>query len=837
MKKFLALFLAFCMIATSMVFVPLTIAAEDANSAITVTSVEELNQAIKDISNGGTITVQGTIVVPAASAFTFSSGAKKTYTITGGSFDFSPLTDTGFVHIKDHITFESTNFNFDSSKNDYLFANGYNLTIKESVTFTGAKVCFYGGVLNAGCTSVNFTLLSGNYTHIYCSTNTSSATNVGSITAHIGGNVKSPDIIGNRGGCTISGDVSIRVDGNANIDSVYGGGTGGTINGNTNVTVAGNAVVVELYGGGTAGTVNGNTNVTVAGSADVKSIYGGGKGGTVKGNTYVTVKESANAAKCDPTDHDMTYKVFGGGVGGAVEGSTNVIFTGSAEANYIFGGCNENGTVGTATDATHTTNVTMAGGNVYGIYGGAYRVEQNCGANVTVKGGTVYQVFGGSEDTDLTGDVNVKLYGGTVKRRVFGGCYNEWSVFWESSAYVNGNITLFIGSNADLPLNSENDNALSAHSRRDSVASDEHGIIITAKSTYNGDLNTGDSIVGVDGPTHEIIHNHTYTKNGNTVTQACSCGNSATATITPNGTDYTGEAMEVGVAYSNNWEFEHFDITYANNVNAGEATATLTIDDGFTTLSYNYTINKIPNNNVPVINGAGDITTEMQYSVNGKDFYDVTDPNALSGRYFIRYNETPNYLASSATMIYTNVDLVANLVSGRKNDTVEVIVYTPGYTGEGFELTVSYDTTALTLTGATNGDILDVCVQNGNTLTLSGTSANAKKGTFVKLYFTVNEAAEIDKEYAISIIADGIRTQAGSITVVEQVIGDLSGNGVIDLSDIVALRKLIVSPSTNELADVNGDGEINSADVVLLRQYLASYDFDAGESTVILGNN
>lgn len=35
--------------------------------------------------------------------------------------------------------------------------------------------------------------------------------------------------------------------------------------------------------------------------------------------------------------------------------------------------------------------------------------------------------------------------------------------------------------------------------------------------------------------------------------------------------------------------------------------------------------------------------------------------------------------------------------------------------------------------------------------------------------------------------------------------------------------------------DVNGDGQINGRDVILLRKYMANYDYDTGESTIVLG--
>lgn len=58
--------------------------------------------------------------------------------------------------------------------------------------------------------------------------------------------------------------------------------------------------------------------------------------------------------------------------------------------------------------------------------------------------------------------------------------------------------------------------------------------------------------------------------------------------------------------------------------------------------------------------------------------------------------------------------------------------------------------------------------------------------------------------------------------------------------DIIILRNAIASDNGNEAsegADANGDGQIDSRDIILLSQYLANYNYDAGESSVILGGN
>lgn len=822
MKKFLSFLLAFCMIVTSVAIFPITVTAEGANNSITVNNADELKQAIKNVANGGTIVINGEIV-SSTTDFVFNSGANKTYTITGGSFDFTALTSgdnsRGFVHVKDNVTFENTKFKFDSEKNDYLFANGYNLTIKESVEFEGAKVIFYAGVLNGNCESINITILSGNYSTINCTTN-SARTISGNVNVHVGGNVTVNDILGNSGGCTVKGSVSILVDGNASVGAVYGGGNGGTVNGNTYVTVGGNATAKQIYGGGSSGTIN--------------------------GSTYVTLKDNANPNHTVSTsDHSTTYAVYGGGKNNVITGSTNVTVKDNAKSNYIYGG-----SAGTTATIGEGSNVNMLGGEAYSIYGGSASSNHGSGANVLMSGGTVHQLFGGNEGSSLTGDVTVKLFGGTVMRRVFGGCYNNYvSILedwknsgWKSEYCVIGNIYLFISKDADLRLKSENDNALSAHSRREKVASDEIATVIyTSKEAESNKLSAG-SVSSGKNP--NFTHSHIYTVSRNTVTQKCTCGVEATATVTPTGSVYTGEAILVNIEYTNNWEFYKFAIDYSDNVNAGTATANLEID-GFTKIPYNFDIAKASQSapSIKISNGVvSGITEEMEYSVDGKNYVPYVNGTELSGKFFVRYAANDNTYSSNAIRVISGLDLSANTVSGRIGDTVEVMVYAPGYTGNGFTLDLEYDSEYLELKAVTNGDVLGGLSRSGDTLTWSSSAVKNKKGTLVKLSFEIKDGASGD--YQIAINGEGVSAYNGCVSVVPFVYGDVAStneeaDGKIDMTDIVALRSALAFEDENlsDGADVNGDGEFNSQDIVLLRQYIANYDFDAGESTITLGGN
>ena len=281
--------------------------------------------------------------------------------------------------------------------------------------------------------------------------------------------------------------------------SVYGAGNGGSVVGNTSVTLL-SGKYSKVYGGGHLCVVeDGNTSVIIGGTADVKTVHGGGYGNRVNGNTYVWVGGNANP-DCDPALHEGdVYYIVGGAYSGIVEGSTTVVFTGNARANYIIGGMDgEDQYIGQG------SNLYITGGKAMSAYGGSAGKDQMSDVNVVMTGGELEQLMGaGSGRTDvavgLTGDVTIKLLGGTITRRVFGGCYNDYSITkgWLTSGYVDGTITLIIGDDAKITFTYNDglssDHALSAQSRRSSVAGNENGVVIFTSNTAknNNSLKTG----------------------------------------------------------------------------------------------------------------------------------------------------------------------------------------------------------------------------------------------------------------------------------------------------------------------------------------------------------
>ena len=668
MKKFLSFCLVVSLIISSaFATFSLTALASDESLVITVSDIDSFLDAVYDVPNGGTVKIEGDIVVPESSKpfIIGSDWEKKTFTITGGSLDFSGLTsgdgERGFVILGENVIFDDVKLVFDSERNDYFFASGYQLVIKESVVFDGAAVCFFGGSYLHGAypssdtDTIDVTLLAGNYTTVNGMSHGSGYSGPENVKIHIGGNATVSTVLGNSGGCTVPGNINVLVDGNASVNEVRGGGNGGTVNGNVYVTIGGNA--------------------------NVKMTYGGGSSGTVKGNTYVTAKDNANAS-CDASSHDMTYAIFGGGCGGTIEGSTNVLFTDNAKANYIWGGCKSSGEV------LGGTNITMSGGTTMSMYGGGYGVSQSCDANVTLTGGTLEQVFGGCQSQSFTGDITVKLLGGTVKRRVFGGCYNDasrsgFSIKFSTSYFVTGSITLIIDSDATVDYSYDaggilaafsNDHALSAHSRRESVEYNEKATIIyvdaAAKTEFASKIKVGSAS---KGNAYDAIHCYSYSVNDNIISQTCSehSDHNASATVAvPDNAIYNGTAYEISVSYSENWEFDAFEVTYSDNINAGKAFAKLSINDT-DIYSTEFEISKatVAPPEITVKNetvcGKGDgeiagVNADMEYSVDGVTYLPIV-PDAMVwnvGSYFIRYIETENRFASEA--------VVAEICAGEK---------------------------------------------------------------------------------------------------------------------------------------------------------------------------
>jgi hypothetical protein len=96
-------------------------------------------------------------------------------------------------------------------------------------------------------------------------------------------------------------------------------------------------------------------------------------------------------------------------------------------------------------------------------------------------------------------------------------------------------------------------------------------------------------------------------------------------------------------------------------------------------------------------------------------------------------------------------------------------------------------------------------------LTLSNTSLYTSKPT------STGSAQEIDVS---STVTYGVKE-------VQTLLGDLNGNGMIDLGDLVLIRRYLLKLDTDidsTVGDLNGDGQVNLGDLVMVRRILLKLD-------------
>ena len=369
------------------------------------------------------------------------------------------------------------------------------------------------------------------------------------------------------------------------------------------ITTTGN---VEIFGGGRWAKVA-STDVTVL-SGTYKAIYGGGNASAtaadgvskVTGDVNLFVGGTTNST-IDDSSHSYTHLIFGGGrYDSPVGGNVNLTFTGNAKANYVFGGGRggvENDVIYENAGVAGKVRTVISGGTAVGLYGSGYYCGKNPDVELIITGGTFEQVFGGSQMASQDGDVTLSILGGTISRRVYGGCYNDWALTYDSNYVVNGTITLYVGSGANLALNEDSDNAFTANSRVASSYATAENTVMAFESQTVYDANKGkfNALSGYQAA--DKTHIYTFSASGATITGTCSCTdcNGAAMTATLNvGSKYPYARKAITpatVSLSENWTVGTPIITYANNVAVGTATASMAM--GNTQVSVNFTIEPV----------------------------------------------------------------------------------------------------------------------------------------------------------------------------------------------------------------------------------------------------
>ena len=188
----------------------------------------------------------------------------------------------------------------------------------------------------------------------------------------------------------------------------------------------------------------------------------------------------------------------------------------------------------------------------------------------------------------------------------------------------------------------------------------------------------------------------------------------------------------------------------------------------------------------------------------------------------------------------TNVTVGAVVARAGKDITVPVSI--SNNTGlAGLTLSIGYDSSVLTLTGATKGDALanldltnpDDMSANPAVFLWDGLDADNSNGNIVMLKFKVADSAAIGV-YPISVVVTAACDQTlndvivcaneGSVKVTTYKAGDVDDDGEVDVKDVICLRRYIVGGYSivinEEAADVNKDGEIEIKDIVMIRRYI-----------------
>lgn len=485
--------------------------------------------------------------------------------------------------------------------------------------------------------------------------------------------------------------------------------SGGNVYANGNKLVIKESVTVKneayLYGGGISSSSVKQTDITIL-SGTYKMIYGGSDGGTVQGDVHAYIGGNVNAST-DHTYHDSNdgpiYKVFGGSKGGTIGGSVYLTFAGDAKVNYLYGGSSDSGSI------KGSIHLNVTGGKLMSIYGGGsnsnagLNSEAGCNIYATITDcDYVEQIFGGSENANHKGNVTLRILGGTITRRIYGGCYNNYSSGsgWTSSRCVDGDITLVIGSGANITFSSsENDRAIYAKSRQKTDIDTGTCKLVFADSSaytkYNGKTGAQDFamklIIGTSKKAADSTHTLTHTKTSDTaITESCSTHSDclismATLALASNQFEYTGSAITPAtMTYTGTWLGDEPTISYSNNVNAGKATVSANYERYSINLTTSFTINKsaaaTPELTASTEAVQGQIvgkilglTTRMEYSTDGETFIPVTDPDMefSIGTYFFKIPETVNQFASETVTVTITKFTTATPALTAVNETIQ----------------------------------------------------------------------------------------------------------------------------------------------------------------------
>ena len=353
----------------------------------------------------------------------------------------------------------------------------------------------------------------------------------------------------------------------------------------TDVKVSG---LANLYGGGRLSNVSG-TNMTLLGGTFL-NVYGGGNSGKVNGDVHLVIGGNFNS-KMGAISHTHEYQIFGGGNNCVINGNVNLTFGENAKANYIYGGCQ-----GKNSRIRGSIRLNFNGGQAMSVIGGSYDVNQQSDVHLSFTGGQVQQIFGGCEKASMAGNILLSITGGTVTRRIYGGCYNNYTLDgWQDVPnYVYGTILLVLGENVDLKLDYGSDESVYAHSRQATIPTTEISHLAftseAAQAKHKSKLGAQDwTMQSIMGSTKICDKQHILTFNATdkAIVQNCDQHKSPIASFSVINGIFTGQPPEnVTVTVDENWIGPAPYVVYENNTNIGFATATIRFGDMSKTVTF-----------------------------------------------------------------------------------------------------------------------------------------------------------------------------------------------------------------------------------------------------------
>ena len=284
----------------------------------------------------------------------------------------------------------------------------------------------------------------------------------------------------NINGSVVLKDIIVKANDNG---SIFANGNSFTVE----ESVAFNGRLGHLYGGSKQ-VAQKSTHMVIK-SGNYREIYGGGLQAGIEGDTYLFVGGNVNKGiDVFANEHKeaLDYCIYGGSYSHVVSGNTKVVFDGKdAVAGYVYGSGR-----GVYAYVKGTSSVEMRNGTVYSIYGGVCEkseyASRSTSTEVKMYGGKVAQIFGGSGSSNLVGSTHVEIFGGNVTRRIYGGCYNDYSLGWASTEnHVVGTTRVILHDEATYG-SEESDNAICATSRWKSNLDEEVATLeIETEALYN----------------------------------------------------------------------------------------------------------------------------------------------------------------------------------------------------------------------------------------------------------------------------------------------------------------------------------------------------------------